>query len=285
MNKGYLYLILAAVSYASMGVLVKAISIDTGPYLQTFLRLIVSALLTALIVAARKKPFLLKHKSDYPLMLFMGVVGYGLQIILFTLAIYYTTIGNTLFLMSIYPITSALLAYLFLKEKISRNLLIAFAFMCVSLFLIFQPGGVGTSLIGNLYAIGVGITFSFYIVWSRMLSKRGNAAETITLWSVAIAVIVSGLAAAVFETITLSLSTQSIIFLIAFGILNASAFNFVNKGFAIVAAGVGTVILLLEPVIGSMLGLLFFREIPTFMFLIGATLMILAVFIATRPAK
>lgn len=282
MNKGYLYLVLAAFSYASMGVLVKAISIDTGPYLQTFLRLIVAAILTALIVGIRKKPFLLKSKSDYPLMILMGSIGYGLQIILFTLAIYHTTIANTLFLMSGYPIISALLAYFFLKEKISKNLLIAFVLMCLSLFIMFQPEGPGTSVLGNLYAIGVGITFSFYVIWSRMLSQKGNSAETISLWSISIGVIVSGLAAGLFETITLSLSTQSIIFLIAFGILNASAFNFVNKGFALTAAGIGTMILMSEPIIGSILAFIFFQEIPTMIFLIGAAIMILSVTIAVR---
>lgn len=282
MNKGYLYLLLASFSYASMGVLVKAISIDTGPYLQTFLRLIVAALLTAGLVAIRKKPFILKNKSDYPLMLLMGIFGYGLQIILFTLAIYNTTIGNALFLMSGYPIIAALLAYLFLKEKISKNLLIAFVIMCVSLFIMFQPGGAGTSLLGNIYAVGVSFTFSFYIMWSKMLSKRGNSAETITLWSVSIAVLVSGIAAGFFETITLSLSTQSLVFLIAFGILNASAFNFVNKGFALVTAGIGTMILMSEPIIGSVLALIFFQEIPTLIFLIGAALMIFSVAIAVR---
>lgn len=282
MSKGYLYLLLASFCYASMGILVKMISVDTGPYLQTFLRLIVAALLTAGLVAIRKKPFLLKNNSDYPLMLLMGSIGYGLQIILFTLAIYHTTIGNTLFLMSIYPITSALLAYLLLKEQINRNLFIAFSIMCVSLFLLFQPGGLGTSLLGNLYAIGVGITFSFYVIWSRMLSKRGNAAETITLWSIIIGVVVSGIAAATFETITLALSTQSLIFLIAFGILNAAAFTFINKGFAIVAAGIGTMILMSEPIIGSILALLFFQEIPTLLFLIGAGLLILSVTLAVK---
>src|ERR1041385_712415 len=124
MNKGYLYLSLAALSYASMGVLVRAISIDTGPFLQTFLRLIVSGLLTAGLVALRKKPFLLKQRSDYLLMLFMGTFGYGLQIIFYTLAIYHTTIGTTLFLMSGYPIVTAFLAYFFLKEKITKPLII-----------------------------------------------------------------------------------------------------------------------------------------------------------------
>lgn len=285
MNKGYLYLILAAASYASMGVLVRAISIATGPYLQTFLRLIVSALLTAGLVALRKKPFMLKSSSDYLLMFFMGVVGYGLQIILFTLAIYHTTIGNTLFLMSGYPIVTAFLAYFFLKEKITKQMLGAFILLCLSLFLIFQPNQLGTSLIGNLYAIGTCFTFSLYIICSRIMSKRGNAAETITLWSVTLAVVTSGIAAANFEGLTITLSSQTITFLLIFGVLNALAFNFINKGFVTVNAGVGTMILMSEPIIGSILALIFFHEIPTIIFLTGAGVMIAAVANASLKLK
>lgn len=282
MNKGYLYLLLAAASYASMGILVRAISVDTGPLLQTFLRLIVASLVITALLMIRKKPFTLKHTEDYPMIMLMGSIGYALQIILFTLAIYHTTIGNTLFLMSGYPIVTAILAWLFLKEKIHRNLLIALLLLVLALFLIFQPGGAGTSALGNLYALGTCITFSLYIIWSRILSKRGNTPETITLWSISIGVLVSGIAAGVFETITLDLSTQSLIFLVLFGILNALAFTFVNKGFSLVAASTGTMILMSEPIIGSILGLLFFQEIPTVMFIIGAGLLLLSVAIAVK---
>jgi drug/metabolite transporter (DMT)-like permease len=280
MNKGYLYLILAALSYASMGALVRAISVDTGPYLQTFLRLIVSALLTISLVTLRHKPFVLKHRSDYTIMIFMGIVGYGVSLLLYTLAIYHTTIGNTLFLLSSYPILTALLAYLFLKEKITKNLLISLLLVSIALICMFQPS-LGTSLLGNMYAVGVGITTAIYIICSRTLSSKGNAPETITLWSVALAVLTAGVATAMFEHINLSLSLPSLLFLIAFGILNFLAYNSINKGFAKVPAGIGTMILMLEPIIGSLLGLVFFAEIPSLLFLLGGGLLVVSVAIAT----
>jgi len=40
-----------------------------------------------------------------------------------------------------------------------------------------------------------------------------------------------------------------------------------------------------EPVIGSALGLLFFQEVPTFIFLVGGALMLLAVYIASFKLK
>lgn len=281
MNKGYLFLVLASLCYASMGVLVKVLSIDTGPYLQTFLRLVVSLAITALIVLARRKPLLLKHPKDYLLMFFMGSIGFGLQIILYTLAIYHNTISNTLFVMSAYPIVTAILAYFVLKEHITKRLWVAFILLACALFLLFDPTDLGKYLLGNTYALGVACTFAFYVICSRIMSKRGNSAETITLWSVGLAVLVSGLATQAFETITLDISTQSILFLVLFGLLNASAFNFINKGFSTVNASVGTIVLLLEPIIGSLLGLFFFQEIPSLLFMLGAIIMIIAIYLAT----
>lgn len=281
MNKGYLFLIFAAFSYASMGALVKALSIDMGPYLQTFLRLIVSAGLTAMLVVVTKKPFLLKNTSDYILMLFMGVIGYGLQIIFFTLAIYHNTIGNTLFLFSSYPLLAAIFGFLFLKEKLNKRLIVSLILLSCALFLFFDPTNLSGYFLGNTYALLGGATFALYIIWSRILSKRGNAPETITLWSVSIAVVTSGIAAGLFEEITFSLSSQAIFFLVLFGILNAVAFNLVNKGFQTVAAGTGTMILMLEPIIGTLMGLFLFQEIPTLLFILGAFIMISAIYIAT----
>ena len=285
MNKGYLYLIFAAFSYASMGVLVKILSADTGPYLQTFLRLIVSALLTGGLVFLAKKPFLLKHKSDYLIMLFMGTVGYGLQIIFYTLALYHNTISNTLFISSGFPIITAILAYYILKEKLAKRTLVAFVVFIIALFLLFDPTDLNKYLLGNTYAFAMSLTFSLYVIFSRILSKRGNASETITLWSVSLAVVVSGLAAGTVEHITFALPPMTILFLVLFGILNASAFNFVNKGFMTVKASAGTMILMLEPIIGSLLGLFFFHEIPTLLFLLGAFLMLTAIYIAVKKTS
>lgn len=281
MNRGYAYLVLAALSYASMGALIKALSVSFEPFWQTFLRLGVSFAITFGLVLLTKKSLWLKHRRDYLLMLFMGVVGYGLQIMLFTLSLYHTTIGNAIFVFSSYPIITALVAHFVLKERITRRLRVAMILLACVLYLLFDPHDIGKYLLGNSFALAAGTTFAFYIICSRILSKRGNAPETITLWSVGLAVLTSGLAAAVFEQPPASIDGKAVLCLLVFGVLNAAAFNLVNKGFVTVQAGVGTMILLLEPVIASLLGLALFREIPTSTFIIGAIVMIIAIYIET----
>ncbi len=281
MKRGYIYLVLAACCYASMGVLIRALIVDFGPFWQTFLRLIVSTLITLLIVVIAKKSFVLKHTSDYFIMLFMGIVGYGFQIMLFTLSLYHNTIGNTLFIFSAYPIFTAFLAYFILKEKITKRLIIASMLLSCVLLLLFDPNNLMKYFLGNTYALLACLTFAAYVICSRILTKRGNSPETVTLWSVALAAITSGTAAIGFETFSFDFQPISLFYLLVFGLLNAGAFNLINKGFATVNAGVGTMVLLLEPLIGSLLGLLIFHEIPSVIFMIGAVIMIITIYIAT----
>jgi drug/metabolite transporter (DMT)-like permease len=281
MKRGHLYLVLAALCYASMSVLIKTLSVDFGPFWQTFLRLIVSALITLLLVKFTKKPFRLKQKNDYALIALMGVVGYGIHIMLFTLSLYHNTIGNTLFVFSAYPIFAAVLAHFILKERVTKRLGVALVLLSCVLFLLFDPNHLTAYLLGNTYALLACLTFAIYIICSRILTKRGNPAETVTLWSVVLAALTSGVAAIGFEPLSLAFRPLSIVYLVLFGLLNAGAFNLVNKGFATVNAGVGTMILLLEPMIGSFLGLVIFHEIPTLTFILGAIIMITAIYTAT----
>ncbi len=285
---GYTYLLLASLSYASMSVVVRSLSTDFGPFTQTFLRLIVSGLLTLLLVILTKKHFLLKHKKDYYLMLITGVAGYGFQIIFFTLAVYHTTIGNTLFINSAYPIITAILAYFFLKEKLTRHIILSLGLLIIAVFLFFNPQDLSSSkyFTGNMYAVLTAISVALYIVCIRIMTKRGNAPETVTLWSVWIAVLTSGIGAFRFETITLPTTSEPWLLLLLFGFFNFAAFNLMNKGFTTIPASTGTMVMMVEPLIGVLLGFLFYHEIPTITFLIGALVLFVAVYIAVfKPQK
>lgn len=281
-NRGYIYLIGAALSWAAMGILVKFLSHELNPFSQTFLRLIVSAILTFILVKIKGLPLKLKSTSDFPLAILMGIFGYGISIIAFTFAFYYTSIGNVLFIMYLYPIVAAIVAHFVLKEKLHSTYWIAAIILTIGLLFIFNPSNLIQGLNGNILALISGLTFVIYIIGSRILSKRGNTPETITLWSVCLAVITAGFGAIFFEGITLRISPEAWLGVILFGFLNFLGWNLVNKGFKYVKASTGSVILILEPIVGTLLGIIFFKEIPTPLFLLGAIFVILSIYISTR---
>jgi drug/metabolite transporter (DMT)-like permease len=98
--------------------------------------------------------------------------------------------------------------------------------------------------------------------------------------------VTSGIGAVSFETIHLPTTGESLFFLLLFGFFNFAAFNLMNKGFTTIPASTGTMVMMIEPIIGALLGFLFYKEIPTPIFLAGAMILFLAVYIAVfKPSK
>lgn len=281
MKKGYFYLVLAALCYASMGALVRVLSTDLPALTQLFLRLLFSGFLTLLLLLITKNKFKLKRKVDYLLIIPMGIVGYGLELSFYTLSFYFTSIGNALFIFSAYPIFATIFGAIFLKEKISKKLLVGLALLSAALLLIFNPNNLAHGFLGNIFALLNAVCFAIYVIFSRVLSKHGNSSITITFWTVILAIFTSGIGALVFEKPVTHISMSTLTILLIFGALNFLGYNLVNKGFATVKASVGTMLLSLEAIIGAVIGAVFFKEFPSVIFLIGAIEVLLAIYIVS----
>jgi drug/metabolite transporter (DMT)-like permease len=285
MKKGYLFLGLAALSYASMGMLIRVLDTYLPPFTQIFFRHLVSFILTLGLIIIKKKKIRLTHRKDYKLILLMGIVGYGLQVFLFTFAIINSKVGNVLFLFSAYSILTAILGVFALKEKLDKKLIISSVLTFIAIILIFNPQNLGEDLLGNSLALFAAGCFAIYIICSKILTKRGNASETITLMSTFLCLIMCGVLMVVFEGIDIQFNLSVVVILALFGLLNFLAWNLVNKGFQYVNAGKGTLVLLIEPIIGSVLGLIFLREMPTTLFIIGAIGMIISIGVSVVKFK
>jgi len=285
LKKGYLYLLGAALSYASMGILVKLLSIELTPLWQVFLRLSVSALLAYLLLYVRKKKIVPFIKRDWPLILFMGSIAYASNIIAFTFAFNYTTVGNVLFILSSYPLLTALFARIFLKEKISKNHFFGLCLLVVGLIFIFNPSNIYRYLFGNVLSLYVAFAFSLYVIISRYFSNKGEDAETVTFLSIGVGAVTSLIMALLFDKIPTSISVLTCLGIVVFGFVNFLGHLFVNFGFKSVKVSTGTMILMLEALIGSLLAFVFFKEVPTLFFLVGACFILSAVYISVSSSK
>ena len=92
----------------------------------------------------------------------------GLSNIFFITAIKITTVANVVIIFSTAALFSALFAYLFYKEKITKNIIIASFFMFVGLFIIFNDKLEIGSFEGNIYALFCTALFATsYVLLSR----------------------------------------------------------------------------------------------------------------------
>lgn len=94
-------------------------------------------------------------------------------------------------------------------------------------------------------------------------------------------VIVLGILSFVFEKnfyhgIIQTVSSKTWIMTIFFGIDNFLAWLFMTKGFELFKASTGSIILLVENVFAIILAAIFFKEIPTYLTVIGGGLILLS---------
>ena len=186
-----------------------------------------------------------------------------------------------MFVFSSYPIITAFLGTILLHEALNKKNYVALLLLVVALTLMFNPANIARYLIGNLLSFFVGLTWAFYVVGSKVLSRNGNSPIIIGFLSVWIAVITSGIGFVLFEPLHFHLSMVTLLEVIVFGFLNFTGFTLLNTGFKYVKVSTGAMLLLLEPIAGSILGFLFFKEIPTVLFICGAILIIVSIYIST----
>lgn len=276
-TKGILAIFLSTWLFGSMGILVRIIAQEVTPFSQVMIRVIFALVIFLGVVIAYKREYLKISRKDIPFYLISGVLGYGLMLILFTVAVLKTSIANAFFLMFAQPIFSAILASVFLHEKISKKLVFAVIVCFVGIFLIFNPSNLTENFVGNLLALFAGLMTSIYILVNRHMGKR-HSSYTNTLWAFIFAVIfLIPLTFVVESPFSLQISSYTWFWLVTFAVVNLLGYFLLNIGLKRTTAGYGGVILAFEPVSSAIYGFLFFREIPSLMTGLGAFLITLSV--------
>lgn len=272
--QGILSIIISSLLFGSMGVLVRLIAAEVPAFSQVLIRVILATFILAVIFLPKNKEFFKIEKRDLLYYFVAGIFGYGLMLILFTLSILNTTIANTFFLLFTEPIFVIILAYFFLKEKISRDLFIAILLSFAGVFFIFTPSVANGTLVGNLYGLGAGFLYAIYILIGRYMGKKYQSSNN-TFWTFLFALLFLIPVTFLFENpLSLKISPFVWFLLFLFGAVNVSAYLLLNAGLKKITAGYVGVLLLFEPVSSIFYGFLFFREIPIHATIIGSFLII-----------
>lgn len=228
----------------------------------------------AIVFLPKNREFFRIARKDLPYYVIGGVFGYGLMLILFTLAILKTTIANTFFLLFTEPVFVVILAHLFLKERLSEDLAIAILLSFAGVFFIFNPTASGGISAGDLYALGAGFFYAVYILMGKHMGGKYQS-STNTLWTFLFALLFLIPVTFLFENpLSLRISPLVWLLLLLFGAVNVGAYILLNGGLKKITAGYAGVLLLLEPVSSVVYALLFFGETPGPSTMIGSLLII-----------
>lgn len=276
---GIFFLLLSAFLYSIMPIMIRLLKVGgLPPMTQVFSRYIfalISALIYFFITSSKFKI----EKKDIIFLLLVSIFGYALTNLFFTYGVIYTSVGNALFLFYSYGIITPIFSFFILKERFNKFNLISLTLGLLALFFLFQPNSINTWKLGGFFAIMSALGQSFYLISRRKL-LRYSAAQMMVFNTLA-GVIILGFLSLIFENNFYLGTVQTVgvktwLVTIFFGIDNFLAWFFMTKGFELFKASTGSVVLLIENVFAIILAIIFLKEVPTCLTIIGGSLIIMS---------
>lgn len=283
-TKGILFLLTSSLLYSIMPVLIRFLGAQqVPPVSQVFLRYII-ACIAACTYFYFSRSVINIRKKDLLLLFLVAFFGYALTNLFYTYAILFAQIGTVLFIFYCSSIIIPVVGFLVLKEKLNRYNIFALLMGFAALFFLFQPAPLQTWKLGAIFALSSAMGQVVYVIGRKLLTRYES--PLILVANTLVGVITLGVLSIFLETqfytnsngIT-SLSLNTWILTVLFGIDNFAAWLFMTKGFQLVSAGTGSLVLLSENILVIALAFLFFAEIPTVTTLIGGMLILLASFL------
>lgn len=286
MNASTLLIFIAtALIGGSTAALVKLVVFQFGPIPQLFLRALFAALLLL--------PFLFKQKRLYEKKKFASVMLVSLLAaangLFFAFGIGHTSVIMGQLIYTPTAIIVAILAWLFLKEKLTKNQIIGLFFTIAGISILIMGSlktkdvfSFGTPF-GNLLIIAGLLSWSSYVVFSKKLSEVFSPLE-ITFFNFLVTTSIS------FLILPFSLNTfnfEKVTLVGVFALISLTVFSTVLFFFFYqilikrTSAFISSLVLYLNAVFAAGAGIIFYNEKLNVSLIIGATMIIIGVIVST----
>lgn len=173
MNRGIFYIIFTALVFSTLEIVGKMLSTSINPFQLTFLRFLIGGLILLPFalreVKARK---LILKLNDFMFFTFIGLINIVISMPFLQLAILNTKASIAAVIFCTNTVFTIPLAYLVLKEKLGKRMLISLLVSILGILFIFNPFSLTPDIKGILLAIAAAISFSLYSVVSKTRIKR-----------------------------------------------------------------------------------------------------------------
>ena len=283
-TKGIFYLLASALIYSSLSIFIRFLNAaKVEPSAQTLMRYLFAFLIAGIYFKLSKSKFLFDKKSLLLLTL-AAIFGYALTNFFFTYAIIYTQISTAMFIFYSFAILTPVLAFIFLKEKANKFNFISLGLGILSLLLLFQPNALSTWKLGSLFALLCALGQSFYLIARKKLNQYSSQQLMVTNTAagvITMTLFTLWLAPDFFTDKIMTLSLQSWLAALVAGSINFFGWLLMSKGFQLVKAATGSLVMLVENVFVVFIGYLFLAEIPTLATFLGGLLVIAAAALVT----
>lgn len=273
---------IAAVSFG--GILIRLAG-EASPLAIAAWRLGIAALVLVPLALLRREQTKLDART---LLLSIGSgIALALHFVLWISSLRYTTVASSVLFVSTHPIFVGIGSHLVLKERVNRTLAAAIVLSALG-GLIVGFGDVrlgGVALRGNLLALGGGMAVSVYFLIGRRVRRTVALLDYVAVsYGTAAILVFTGCLAARCPLGGFSSATYLYLSLLALGpqLLGHSTFNWALKH---LPASKVSVLILGEPIGASILALLFFGEIPSWLNGVGAAAILIGIYLSLRSEE
>ena len=282
---GLLSGIAASAIWGGMYVVSKVVLEVIPPFTLLTLRLLLGILVLGLIV--RWRGGLGFNRRQWWQVLGVGVVGYGISIGFQFVGTKLSTASNGALITASTPAFVLLFAVWLLKEKMTLRHFIAFAISSLGALIVVDPGAARLSpdtFWGNLSLVAAAVTWALYSVLIRLVTRNLDTLR------VSLVAFVGGLwitmPAALWEWKAMGIGRidgMVIGGILYLGVISTALAMFLwNTAFATLPAGIASLTLFAQPLVGALLGALLLGETLSNLFYLGGALISLGLVLATR---
>lgn len=250
------------------------------PFLLNWLRIFLGFVLLLIFFGRKARFDLIFARKNLLLSLILGI-GLALNTTMFALGVSHTTLIASQLIYVFVPITTSLLAYFLLREKVNSKKILGMilAFSGVLLLIISSRSPTEALSLGTFYGnflIFIGMFgYSIYLVFSKKLTRTFSIIEMVLITNLALTVLLLPLAVYAVGTQGLqqiNLHSMSIMFLIA---VSALLFMWLGQvSIKYLSANTASLSSLLSPEFAALAGIIIYGEQLSAILLISMTLSI-----------
>lgn len=284
----YVSLLIAILIWGFAYVVTKSGLDAVPPMMFALLRYAVASLLLVPLALARGGLARLPQPVPWRTLVLMAIVGVALYYVLFNLALAYTSASQTALIQSAFPALVAILAVLWLHERVTRQRFAGIGLAIVGVVLIVttqDDSAASNPLLGNALAFASVLSWSVYTILAKRISNADPIAVTAVISLIGTVMLVP---VALLENADLSLSSiprdgwLAIVYL--GGLASAASYLLYSRALRDIDASLVGTYINLSPVIGVVSGVLVLGESLTTFAIIGGVLVLIGVWLSSRKS-
>ncbi|NRP70926.1 Riboflavin transporter [Ensifer psoraleae] len=281
-SRALAWLLLEVATFTVSNVLIRFASVDLSAETMLFLRLLISAQITSLIMASNRVGpigccFISSNRNRLYVYLLCGVCGFMSSLLwIYSITLLPVATATTVFFTK--SLFLAFAATFFLREEISWHQWAGYMFGMIGVVVLLSPGEEGLSLPGLLIGLASALLSAIAILLLKLLGSRDPAILSSWLRTTLI-VPLAGLSACFAWTPP---TTQALAIVTAISLLFVASQVALARGYGYLPLSQASALEYLRVVCAAAVGVFFFSERLSAQTLISAAVIVLSVAICTR---